>query len=92
MADEKQRETQQRRKEINRLNRIIGHLEYIKRMLQNDEDRTDILIQIAAAKSALNGLGKVIISEHISDCIAESLDSGDTSKIEEFRRAVDKYL
>ena len=47
---------------MNRLSRVIGHLEYVKRMISNDEDCADVLAQIAAARSALNGLGKQILS------------------------------
>ena len=50
---------------MNRLSRVIGHLEYVKRMISQDEDCADVLAQIAAARSALNGLGKQIINEHI---------------------------
>lgn len=48
----------EKRRQINRLSRVIGHLEYIKKMIDNDEDCTAVLMQIAATKSALNGLGK----------------------------------
>ncbi len=82
----------EKRREINRLSRVIGHLEYIKKMIDNDEDCAAVLMQIAAARSALNGLGKEIINEHISHCITHAVEEGDTEAIEEFKKAIQKYL
>lgn len=77
---------------MNRLSRVIGHLEYVKQMISQDEDCADVLAQIAAARSALNGLGKQIINEHISHCITHAVEDGDTAAIEEFQKAIQKFL
>ena len=61
-------------------------------MIDNDEDCAAVLMQIAATKSALNGLGKEIINEHISHCITHAVEEGDTEAIEEFKKAIQKYL
>lgn len=82
----------EKRRQINRLSRVIGHLEYKKKMIDNDEDCAAVLMQIAATKSALNGLGKEIINEHISHCITHAVEEGDTEAIEEFKKAIQKYL
>ena len=52
----------EKKRQINRLSRVIGHLEYVKKMIENDEDCAAVLMQISATKSALNGLGKEIIN------------------------------
>lgn len=83
---------QEKKRQINRLSRIIGHLQYIKKMLENDEDCAAVLMQISATKSALNGLGKEIINEHITHCITHAIEDGDTEAIEEFQKAIQKYL
>ena len=83
---------QEVRRQLNRLSRVIGHLEYVKRMISNDEDCADVLAQIAAAHSALNGLGKQIINEHITHCITHAVEDGDTAAIEEFQKAIQKFL
>ncbi len=82
----------EKKRQLNRLSRVIGHLQYVKRMVENDEDCADVLTQISAAKSALNGLGKEIINEHIAHCITHAVEDGDTSSIEEFQKAIQKYL
>ena len=83
---------QEKKREINRISRIIGHLEYVKRMLEADEDCSQILIQLSAVKSALNGLGKEIIDEHLTHCIAHAIEEGDVKAVEEFKEAIEKYL
>jgi len=83
---------QDKKRQLNRLSRVIGHLQYVKRMIENDEDCADVLTQISAAKSALNGLGKEIINEHIAHCITHAVEDGDTGAIEEFQKAIQKYL
>jgi len=82
----------EKKRQINRLSRVIGHLQHVKKMIENDEDCADVLMQIAASKSALNGLGKEIINEHISHCIAHAVEDGDTEAIEEFQKAIQKYI
>lgn len=83
---------QEKKRQINRISRTIGHLEHIKLMMENDEDCSEILVQISAVRSALNGLGKSIINEHISHCIAHAIEDGDTSAVNEFMDAIQKYL
>ena len=82
----------EKKRQMNRLSRIIGHLQYVKRMIEEDEDCAAVLMQISAARSALNGLGKEIINEHISHCIYHAIEEGDTEAIEEFQKAIEKYL
>ncbi len=83
---------QEKKRQVNRLSRVIGHLQYVKRMIENDEDCAEVLIQISAVKSALNGLGKEIINEHIAHCITHAVEDGDTEAIEEFQKAIQRYL
>ena len=42
---------------INRLSRAIGHLEAIREMVREDRDCCEVLTQLAAVKSAINGIG-----------------------------------
>ncbi|MBR4768433.1 MAG: metal-sensing transcriptional repressor [Lachnospiraceae bacterium] len=81
-----------KRREINRIARIIGHLEYVKRMLEADEDCSEVLIQLSAVRSALNGLGKQIINEHLEHCIHHAIEEGDVKAVEDFQAAIEKYL
>ena len=50
---------------INRLSRAIGHLESVKRMVEDERDCTDVLIQLAAVRSALSSTARVILKDHL---------------------------
>ena len=50
---------------INRLSRAIGHLEKVKRMVEEGHDCSEVLVQLAAVRSALDNTGKVILKDHM---------------------------
>ncbi len=76
----------------NRLARAIGHLESVKRMVDEGEDCTQVLIQLAAVRSALNNAGKVLLSDHIHHCMVEAVEEKDFQKIEELNEAIQKFM
>lgn len=77
---------------VNRLARAIGHLESVKRMVEDGKDCSEVLIQLAAVKSAINNAGKEILKEHISHCIVYAVEENDTHAIEELNHAIDKFM
>lgn len=77
---------------INRMSRIIGHTEAIKRMCIEEKDCTEILIQIAAVKSALNNVGKILLQDHINHCIIDAAKNDDEEAIEKLNTAIDRFL
>ncbi|HBA64464.1 MAG TPA: hypothetical protein DCZ20_11465 [Lachnospiraceae bacterium] len=77
---------------INRLSKAIGHLEAVKRMVERDEDCSEVLIQLAAVRSAINNTGKVILKNHISHCIVEAVEENDLEAIEMLNQAIDKFV
>lgn len=76
----------------NRLARAIGHLEKVKQMVENDADCSDVLIQLAAVKSAINNTGKVILKDHMEHCIVHAVEDGDIEMINELNDAIDKFI
>lgn len=83
---------EEKKRQLNRLSRAIGHLQYVKRMIEDDEDCSQVLTQLSAVRSAISGLGKEIINEHITHCIAHAVEDGDTEAIAEFKKAIDKFI
>lgn len=83
---------QNKRAVINRLSRIIGHLESIRRMVEDDRDCSEVLIQISAVQSALKGASRVILHDHISHCIVDAVESGDMQAVEDMNKAIDQLL
>lgn len=67
----------------NRLNRIIGQLGGIKKMLDDNRYCSDILTQISAAESALQNLGYIILREHMETCVTEQIKNGNDAVINE---------
>lgn len=80
-----------KKKQVNRLSRTIGHLEKVKRMIENDEDCGEVLIQLAACKGAINSLGKEIMNEHMEHCIIHAIEDGDTKALDSFKEAIKKF-
>lgn len=77
---------------LNRLSRAIGHLESIRRMVEDGRDCSEVLIQLSAVKSAINNTGKVILQDHIEHCIVDAVESGDHEALEELSRAIDRFV
>jgi len=81
-----------RREVSNRLARAIGHLQKVKQMVEADEDCSEVLVQLAAVKSAINNTGKVILKDHMNHCIVHAVEDGDTEMIDELTKAIDKFM
>ena len=77
---------------INRLSRAIGHLESVKRMVEDGRDCTEVLVQLAAVRSALSNTAKVILKDHIEHCLADAVSTGDLESVEELNTAIEKFM
>ena len=77
---------------LNRLSRAIGHLESIRRMVEDGRDCSEVLIQLSAVKSSINNTGKVILQDHIQHCLVDAIESGDMETIEELNKAIDRFI
>lgn len=66
-----------------RLNRAIGQLEGIGKMIDDNRYCGDILIQLSAVQSALRSVGYVILGEHLESCVTEKIKEGDTEIMDE---------
>lgn len=77
---------------INRLSRAIGHLESVKKMVEEGDDCSEVLIQLAAVKSAINNTGKLILKEHINHCIVDAVEHNDKNAIEDLNNAIEKFV
>lgn len=61
-------------------------------MVEDGEDCSDVLIQLAAVKSALNNTGKVILKDHLDHCIVHAVEEGNTEMLDELNNAIDKFM
>lgn len=88
----KQRTKEEYKHLITRLNRIEGQIRGIRSMVEKDVYCTDILVQAAAARSALNGFTRELIDQHLSTCVAEDLKNGGEEKLQEFLWILNKLV
>ena len=83
---------EEKKRQLNRISRVIGHLQHVKKMIEADEDCADVLTQLSATRSAITGLGKEIMNEHIRHCISHAIEEGDMEAVEEFQKAIGKFF
>ena len=77
---------------LNRLARAIGHLEKVKRMVEEGCDCSEVLVQLAAVRSAIDNTGKVILQDHMRHCMVDAVAAGDENAIEDLCRAVERSM
>lgn len=77
---------------VNRLSRLIGHLESVKKMVEDGRDCSEVLVQLAAVKSAINNVSKVILQDHIRHCIVDAVEDNDQQALDDLCSAIDKFM
>jgi len=77
---------------LRRLRWIEGQVRGIARMVEEERHCVDILVQISAARAALQGLAAVILKRHIESCVAEAMTSGsERERLEKIDELVDVF-
>lgn len=74
---------------INRLSRAIGHLEAVKHMVEDGRDCSEVLMQLAAVRSALNNTAKIILKDHLEHCLH---GCSDFDSLAEINDAIDRFF
>jgi DNA-binding FrmR family transcriptional regulator len=77
---------------LNRLSRAIGHLTAVRGMVENGRDCSEVLIQLSAVRSALNGVCEIILKDHLDHCIVDAVKTGDLEKLQELNKAIEMLL
>lgn len=77
---------------LNRLSRASGHLDSVRRMVEDGRDCSDVLIQLSAVIAALKNTSKVILKDHIEHCIVEAVETGDHTALENLNKSIDQLL
>ena len=77
---------------MNRMNRAIGHREAVRNMVEDGRDCSEVLIQIAAVKSAINNIGKLILQDHIRHCVVDAVEQGDEQCLADLEDAINKFI
>lgn len=77
---------------VNRLSRIIGQLQAVKRMTEEKRECGEILIQMSAARSALESVSKLILQDHVNTCIQNAIERNDDAAINDLNNILSKFL
>ena len=77
-----------KRRLVNRISRAAGHLNAIKKMIEEERCADDVLIQLAAARSAVGQISAKILEEHLADCMTSCMEGSP----EEIHRRISKAV
>ena len=78
---------------VNRLSRLEGHIRGIKTMVQENRPCPDVLVQLAAVRGGLDRVARMILDEHLSECITRAADEGNIEEeIEALKAALDRFV
>lgn len=61
-------------------------------MVESGRDCSEVLIQLSAVKSAINNTGKIILQDHIENCIVSAVKEGDEQALGELSKAIDRFI
>ena len=88
----KERDEQEYKDLIHRLNRIEGQIRGIRRMVERDAYCTDILVQVSAVNAALNSFNKVLLANHIKTCVTRDIKEGKEETVDELVTVLQKLM
>ena len=78
---------------LSRLARIEGHVRAVKRMVEKDVSCPEVLIQIAAVRSALNAVGRLILEDHVRGCLIDAAQEGEfEAAFNDLKNSLDKFI
>jgi DNA-binding FrmR family transcriptional regulator len=83
----------QREAVLKRLARIEGHVRAVKRMVEKDTACPDILVQIAAIRAALKGVGRLVLEDHMQGCMVKAAKDGDfENAFRDLKKSLDQFI
>ena len=74
-----------------RINRIVGQLNGVKNMLDDERYCGDVLTQLAAVESAVRSVSRLILQDHLHSCVVEQIQAGDTEVLDEVMALLKKF-
>ncbi len=75
---------------VNRLNRIVGQVNGIKKMIEENRYCGEVLVQVSAVESAMRSFGYIVLEEHMNTCVSEKIRAGDENIVKETVELVKK--
>ena len=79
----KVRSEEEKKNLVNRINRIAGQMNGVKRMIEEDRYCDDVLTQLAAIEKSVRSLSTAILERHMHSCLVENVQNGNLDVIDE---------
>lgn len=89
---EKKDQTRYDKAMVNRIARATGHLKMVRDMVEQEWDCSEVLIQLAAVKSAVNGAGKEILKQYMEECVDQELRQQDNEGMGKLKKGIDSFM
>ena len=84
---------QQTRSVLNRLSRTEGHVRAVRRMVEEGRDCADVLIQLAAIRSAVDRVARLVLEDHVESCLRQAVTNGTPDdEWESLKTALDRFI
>ena len=77
---------------LDRMARLIGHLQATKKMIEEGRDCSEVLIQLSAVDAAIRAVSRVILKDHLQHCIVEAVQEGDETAIDDINKAIEQFM
>lgn len=77
---------------LNRMSRAIGHLNAVKKMVEEGRDCSEVLIQLSAIRSEITNVSKVILKDHLEHCIVDAVRENNDEAIANLKGAIEKLI
>ena len=77
---------------LNRMARLIGHMQSVRRMVEDGRDCSEVLLQLSAVDAALKNVGKIILKDHMEHCIIDAVQDNDREALIRLEQAIDRFL
>lgn len=77
---------------LNRMARLIGHLQSVRRMVEDGRDCSEVLLQLSAVDAALKNVGKIILKDHLEHCIVDAVQNNDREALARLEQAIDRFV
>ena len=84
---------QQTRAVLNRLSRTEGHVRAVRRMVEEGRDCADVLIQLAAIRSAVDRVARLVLEDHVESCLRQAVSNGTPDdEWDSLKTALDRFI
>ena len=77
---------------LNRMSRAVGHMNAIKRMIEEGRDCSEILIQLSAVRAEITNTSKVILKDHLQHCVVDAVRENVETTLQNLMNAIDRIV